>query len=358
MPYFKDIRDACLVAYSANWINMDEYLVLNDIYKSKNPDLSHSTFSIFDLDLYNDDQSKVTFRFLKNHIYDLKDALRIPEEISCYNNVTVDGIEALSIFLKRFAYPCRYADMVPLFGRPVPQLSIISNHIMNLIFDNWGHLLNEFNQNWLSPENLKLYSNAIHQKGGALDNCWGFIDGTVRPICRPGEFQRIMYNGHKRVHALKFQSVVAPNGFIANLYGPVEGKRHDSGMLRMSQLLDKLETYSYDQNRHILCLYGDPAYPLRPHLQAPFRGANLTAEQQAWNKSMSEVRVSVEWIFGDVANYFKFLDFKKDLKIGLSAVGKMYLVCALLHNARVSLYGSTTSLYFDVAPPTLQDYFR
>lgn len=30
-----------------------------------------------------------------------------------------------------------------------------------------------------------------------------------------------MNNGHKTIHALKFQSVVAPNGLVANLYGPV-----------------------------------------------------------------------------------------------------------------------------------------
>ena len=48
---------------------------------------------------------------------------------------------------------------------------------------------------------------------------------------------------------------------------------------------------------------------------------------------MSKVRVLVEWIFGDVVNYFKFLDFKKNLKICLSSVGKMYITCALMHNA-------------------------
>ena len=61
---------------------------------------------------------------------------------------------------------------------------------------------------------------------------------------------------------------------------------------------------------------------------------------------MSEVRVSVEWLFGDILNYFKFLDFKKNLKIGLNAVGKMYIVCALLNNARSCLYGLQTSNYF------------
>ena len=61
----------------------------------------------------------------------------------------------------------------------------------------------------------------MHSKSHALENCWGFIDGTVRPICRPGENQKVVYNGHKRVHALKYQSVVAANGLVANLYGPV-----------------------------------------------------------------------------------------------------------------------------------------
>ena len=29
--------------------------------------------------------------------------------------------------------------------------------------------------------------------------------GPVRPTCCPGELQRVVYNGHKRVHALKFK---------------------------------------------------------------------------------------------------------------------------------------------------------
>ena len=43
-----------------------------------------------------------------------------------------------------------------------------------------------------------------------------------------------------------------------------------------------------------MCLYGDPAYPLRVHLQAPFRDARLTPGMEAFNLSMSRVRTSVE----------------------------------------------------------------
>ena len=71
-------------------------------------------------------------------------------------------------------------------------------------------------------------------------------------------------------------------------------------MLAMSQLLTSLQCYSINTNGGILCIYGDPAYPLRPQLQCPFKGAAITPQQREWNKTMSEVRVSVELIFGDV----------------------------------------------------------
>ena len=165
------------------------------------------------------------------------------------------------------------------------------------------------------------------------------MDGSVRPCCRPGQHQRLVYNGHKRTHALKFQSLAVPNGMIANMYGPVESRKHDSAMLAMSNVLPQLQRLSVDTQGNIMCMYGDLAYPLRPQLQGPFRGARITPREHDWNKSMSQVRVSVEWIFGDIVNYFKFLDFKKNLKIGLSHIGKAYIVSALFHNARAILYG-------------------
>ena len=136
-----------------------------------------------------------------------------------------------------------------------------------------------------------------------------------------------------------------------------EGRKHDAGMLADSGLLQELEHRAFSTMGHPLCIYGDPAYPLRVHLQAPFRDGVLTPQMIEFNKSISQVRVSVEWLFGDVVNYFKFIDFKKNLKIGLSSVGKMYVVCALLRNALTCLYGNMTSEFFEVDPPSLQEYF-
>lgn len=132
---------------------------------------------------------------------------------------------------------------------------------------------------------------------------------------------------------------------------------HDARMLAVSNLYDELENFAFSPTGAEMCLYGDPAYPLRVHLQAPFRIAMLTRDMQIFNDSMSAVRASVEWLFADIINYFKFLDFKKDLKIGLSQVGKMYIVCALLRNALTCLYSNSTAEYFGLEPPTLDHYF-
>lgn len=129
-------------------------------------------------------------------------------------------------------------------------------------------------------------------------------------------------------------------------------------MLADSGLLNDLGRFTFNPAGTPVCVYGDPAYPLRIHVQAPFRQAHLTPQMEAYNTAMSTVRTSVEWIFGDIINYFKFLDYKKNLKIGLSTVGKMYVVCAVLRNAITCLYGNQTSEYFELEPPTLEENFQ
>ena len=127
----------------------------------------------------------------------------------------------LCIILRRFAYPCRYYDLIPIFGRPVAELCMIANQVTDFIYDLHGPRISQWNHVLLQPEKLQHYADTIVSKGAALQNCFGFGDGTVRAICRPGRQQRLVYNGHKRVHAIKFQCVALPNGMIANLFGPI-----------------------------------------------------------------------------------------------------------------------------------------
>ena len=64
-----------------------------------------------------------------------------------------------------------------------------------------------------------------------------------------------------------------------------EGKKHDAAMLAESHLYDSLERNAFSTTGEAMCIYGDPAYPLRIHLQAPFRNRVLTAQMLAYNSS-------------------------------------------------------------------------
>lgn len=73
--------------------------------------------------------------------------------------------------------------------------------------------------------------------------------------------------------------------------------------------MGELQQHAFSPNGIPLCVYGEPAYPLRVHVQTSLRNHTLTDEIKVYNKSVSSVRVSVEWLFGEIVKYFKFVDF-------------------------------------------------
>ena len=125
MLKFRDVRSALLSSWDDGYISDDEFMILYDVHKSRN-DYPYWQYEHFNLDSLDDDESWSHFRLFKNDIYRLKDALRIPDFVHTYNRMAVDGVEALCIFLNRFAYPCRYVDLIPHFGRAVPDYSIVT----------------------------------------------------------------------------------------------------------------------------------------------------------------------------------------------------------------------------------------
>ena len=135
------------------------------------------------------------------------------------------------------------------------------------------------------------------------------------------------------------QSLVTPNGLIAHLFGPIEGKRHDAFMLGESGLAQKLIRYNQASGLPYV-VYGDPAYGISRNILAPFRGAQLTIAEKDFNKSMSQVRISVEWTFGKMSQYFTYVDLKRNnnILILLQPVGKYYAVAALLTNCHTCLW--------------------
>ena len=224
MATFKETREVLLASY-AFIITDEEFSLLFEENSSSNLDFLYDKYPPFNLESQSEAESMANFRIEKHHIPLVEGVLQIPQFFVCDQGTVCEGTEGLCMLLKRYAFPCRYSDMIPIFGRPVPELCMIGNTVTDWIYAHHSHRIAQWNQTILNPLELEKYAEVVFNKGAPLSNCFGFVDGTVRPITRPGENQRLLYNGHKRVHGLKFQSLVLPNGLIAHLYGPV-GKPH------------------------------------------------------------------------------------------------------------------------------------
>ena len=327
-------------------------LLLEDCSNRKDP--IHRQYHRFDIGTLSEQEFLTHFRFQKQDMGQLMHALRLKKVYTGTNGIKWSGIEGLCILLRRLCYPNRLADLVPLFGRHRTELSHIINQMCTEIFELHKHRLNTICHPWLNYEQM---AEAVHAKGACLTNCWGFLDGSQMRICRPGDGQEAVYNGHKRQHSFKFQSLIVPSGIIVHFWGPFEGRRHDSALYFFSGL-DQEISQVCDRHGNQMCIYGDSAYAARQYLLTPFKGSNLSQLETDFNGNMAKVRTCVEWGFGKICGNFAFLDFHKNLKARLQAVGKYYLVGAILTNAHTCLYGSQTGRYFLLEPPTLDQYFH
>ncbi|XP_055356564.1 uncharacterized protein LOC129601719 [Paramacrobiotus metropolitanus] len=168
----------------------------------------------FNLNDISDEDCIAWFRFHREDIDELRKELHIPDVVRSETGSVFEGTEALCILLRRLAYPCRYTDLTTIFHRSIAELSIAFHWAIEHIYSEFIHLLTTLDLCWLTRQDLEEFAEAGRSKGAPLENVWAYIDGTVRPICKPSEGQRVVWNAHYRMHSMVFQSVVAPNGMI------------------------------------------------------------------------------------------------------------------------------------------------
>ncbi|GMF34172.1 unnamed protein product [Phytophthora fragariaefolia] len=193
--------------------------------------------------------------------------------------------------------------MAGMFGRAPSTLCHIFYYVVEFLDKKLEDFL--FLDTSRITNNMARYCAAIAAKAPeTIAGLWGFIDGTIHPICRLCQGQQAMYNGHKRVHPLKFQTVVTPDCLISYLFGPGDGRRHDLFMLIERRLKEVLES---NPEFHDKLIYGDPAYGCTNVFCCPYKGCRFDVEKRDLNKAMSGIRVSVEWLYGEVTKYCAFL---------------------------------------------------
>ena len=153
-----EIEDMLLIAHNNGRLSDIQLLCL--VNELKRNDFAQSNFPYelyppFNWDNYDENTCQNEMRFEKADILRLKRCLQIPDEVKFYKGSYYQGLEALCILLKRLAYPVRYCDMVPRFGRSVPDLRKIYHLMLNHIYDNFSYLLQQWDTPFLSQELLQ-----------------------------------------------------------------------------------------------------------------------------------------------------------------------------------------------------------
>ncbi|KIJ47934.1 hypothetical protein M422DRAFT_98781, partial [Sphaerobolus stellatus SS14] len=295
-------------------------------------------------------------RFTRAEVEELVAVLDLPAVIVCSKSrIKEDRITALCMLLRRLASPTRLIDLEMQFGWEKSRFSRITHLTAGFLWKRWKHLLC-FDPTCLTCEKLSSFAQAFKTKGALMDCIAALVDGTLQKNATPVRNQCLVYNGWKRMHCLKYHAVVSPDGLVIHIYGPVDGRRHDETVYKESGLAELLDKHFWTRDGHPLFIYGDPAYSVAAHVMSPFKGPVISADERAFNTSMSRIREPVEWLFKEVTQQFTFLDFSRSQKILLTPCGLFYLVAILLCNAHTILHYPQIPRYFTCTPPSLQEY--
>ena len=171
---FREIRDALLLSYDSGLIDDEEFLLLYEEYTSTNLEFCYYSYPRFNLESTDEAECKANFRVEKADLPFLAEALGIPPQFTCNQGTVCDGMEGLCVLLKKYAYPCRCSDMIPIFGRSVPELCMITSKVTDWVYENRGHRLTEWNDTVLSAAALRRYADACsgQERGGTYKLFW------------------------------------------------------------------------------------------------------------------------------------------------------------------------------------------
>jgi hypothetical protein len=264
--------------------------------------------------------------------------------------------DALCMMCFKYAWPMRLGTMVRIFYSSTSRMSRIISSLRSLLFKHFSHHLKHPAP--LSLETLETFCAAVRQKSG-LSICFGFIDGTVRPVCKPSVLQGSCYNGKDRVHALKYQALTTPDGMFLQLAGPWPGARHDQHMVKSSGLVNYIADLPRRHDGAMFVVYGDQGYASGPGIETPYFDDAVNAAHAAYNDAMSSSRICVEWAFGGILQSWAHNAFTPTQQlISNRKIGQVYQVAGLLTNFMNCLRPNLTSQYFRVSPPVLEVYMR
>jgi hypothetical protein len=192
------------------------------------------------IEFHADSMCYSSFRYPRSQLYRLLGVMRMhmDEEIVLPNRARYSAETCMLVGLYYMHRPVTQDQVADFIGITCqPNVSrLISFFLDHLVF-HFQHLIaldpDDSLRRWapyvdMFKRKLRMY----HVEGvdsRRYNDVIGFVDGKLHRIARPMQraehtaigvdTQRTVYSGYKKVHAVKFQAVVVPNGLIVQLCG-------------------------------------------------------------------------------------------------------------------------------------------
>jgi len=314
------------------------------------------------LDIVDDNTCFRFTRFTKNQIHDMAKAFGFQRNMIFRNRIRCLREVALLYTLYRLGSYSTLAKDVQLFGRSESWLCTVFCGIVTTLYAKYKDFL-LWDEERLTRMKLWDLANAMHSEGNPIGNVFGFVDGTMRHVCRPMEGanvpQEALYNGWKHNHFIKYQGITTPDGLIISIDGPHFGSTNDSLIWSGGVLRDKI--HSLDPT---MAVFGDKGYITGRSIMATYKAARnrpLTEVQKEFNAFMATKRISVENEFADIVKSFSFMANSRILRIGFCPVSAYFPVMSLFQNIRVCFNPNVSSAganFPSIMPPSFSEYLH
>ena len=360
-----------------------------------------------DLSKLSDDHLREHCRFPSCDLHEIPRLLGLPEHFSTPSGYRYSRVEGLFFLFSRLGSKESLATLAQRFGLTESELSECVDHMISWIDEKWSFLLQDHSSRLLTESRLAEFARKVSQRQSEALAPWPKVYGFLsHPISRPSEWQHAC-DIRNELPALDYTPVKCPDGLIYHifeLYEPL-GSQGLPGEVPVGEdsLLSTLVGMGLDTEEkmenapapvpHTVASVVPPFVELNleaeelmedappcpvANVLSPFEQMNLllSAGEQEQEEEVGDVSMAsmasmasidsmasmsesarkqrVEWGYEDVIDLWEHVD-----DIGSQQpLGPIYRVAVIMTNIHICIYGCDTTLYFNCAPPEVNDYLR